>query len=102
MIVTFIWNVAEIICIRARGGNRGIHPGAVVAIDLIAWLGWAFILVLFSASGIVRRPRYLIEDYSGYYRYNYDEDKVTDEDRKLEDEIRGKGRAILAFLALVV
>jgi hypothetical protein len=91
------------ICILKRGGNRGIHPGAVVAIDLLAWLGWGCVLLLVSVMGMITRPRYMIEDYSGYddsygrYTYGYDESKVTAEDAALEKEIAGKGRAMVAF-----
>ncbi len=50
-------------------------------------------------SSVATRPRYMIEDYSGYsdYRYGYDPDKVTDEDKALEATILGKSRAIVAF-----
>ncbi|KAK4099347.1 hypothetical protein N658DRAFT_517426 [Parathielavia hyrcaniae] len=99
IIVTFAWDVAEIVCILKRGGNRGIHPGAVVAIDLFAWLGWGCLLLFLWASGMATRPRYVIEDYSGYdgANYRYDESKVTPEDAALEKQIRGKGRAMIAF-----
>ena len=41
----------------------------------------------------------MIEDYSGYDsdRYQYDESKVTAEDRALVTEIQGKGRAMIVF-----
>ena len=86
-------------CILKRGGNRGIHPGAIVAIDLLAWLGWAIVDLLLSSFGVISRPRYMIDDYSGYDsdRYRYDESKVTDEDRALVTEIQGKGRAMIVF-----
>jgi hypothetical protein len=38
--VAFVWSLVESICICARGGHRGIHPGACIAIDLILWLGF--------------------------------------------------------------
>ncbi|KAH6842464.1 hypothetical protein B0I37DRAFT_314340 [Chaetomium sp. MPI-CAGE-AT-0009] len=102
MIVTFLWDVAEAICILKRGGNRGIHPGAVVAIDLLAWLGWAIVDLLLASFGLISRPRYVIQDYSGYDsdRYRYDPSMVTPEDKALENEIQGKGRAMLVFGAL--
>lgn len=76
-----------------------MHPGAIVAIDLIAWMGWAIVVLFLATVGLITRPRYLIEDYSGYddYRYRYDPSKVTPEDAKLEQEISGKGRAMVAF-----
>ncbi|EAQ84567.1 predicted protein [Chaetomium globosum CBS 148.51] len=99
IIVTFVWDVAEAACILKRGGNRGIHPGAIVAIDLLAWLGWAIVDLMLSTFGVISRPRYMIQDYSGYDndRYQYDESKVTPEDRALETEIQGKGRAMIVF-----
>ncbi|KAG7286270.1 hypothetical protein NEMBOFW57_008578 [Staphylotrichum longicolle] len=98
--ITFIWDVAEAICILKRGGNRGIHPGAIVAIDLLVWLGWGFVDLVLGTAGLLGRARYLIEDYSGYddRRYRYDPSKVTAEDAALEKEIVGKGRAIVAFV----
>lgn len=49
--------------------------------------------------GVVTRPRYIIEDYSGYddYNYRYDESNVTPEDAALEKQIAAKGRAMVAF-----
>ena len=96
--MTFIWDVAEAISIVKRGGNRGIHPGAVVAVDLILWLGWAIVDLVMLTSGLVLRSRYLIQDYSGYdYPYTYNTSKVTAADTALEKVIAGKGRAMFAF-----
>jgi hypothetical protein len=69
-----------------------------VAVDLLAWLGWAIVDLLLSSFGVLR-PRYMIDDYSGYDsdRYQYDESKVTAEDRALATEIQGKGRAMVVF-----
>lgn len=39
--VSAIWSLAEGISILVRGGRRGIHPGANVALDLLLWLGLA-------------------------------------------------------------
>ncbi|KAK3305273.1 uncharacterized protein B0T15DRAFT_531800 [Chaetomium strumarium] len=104
LLATFIWDAAEAICIWKREGNRGIHPGAVVAIDLFCWLGWAVVDLFLVASGVTSRPRYLIEDYSGYddYRYTYDPSKVTPEDAQLEKDIMGKGEALVAFVSLTL
>lgn len=104
VVAASIWDIAELICIFKRGGNRGIHPGAIVAVDLILWLGWGLVALFLGASGITRRARYLIEDYSGYdgYRYRYDSTKVTDEDKKLEERVMGMGRAMVAFVTLAL
>ncbi|KAL2162478.1 hypothetical protein VTH06DRAFT_7392 [Thermothelomyces fergusii] len=37
--VSVTWALAEGICILVRGGHRGMHPGANVALDLLLWLG---------------------------------------------------------------
>ncbi|KAK4223603.1 hypothetical protein QBC38DRAFT_548351 [Podospora fimiseda] len=37
-VLSIIWTISESICILKRGGHRGIHPGANVALDLIIWL----------------------------------------------------------------
>ncbi|KAK0389634.1 hypothetical protein NLU13_3209 [Sarocladium strictum] len=51
--VALVWNIAEGICILARGGHRGIHPGACVGVDLILWLGFcaSSFLYLFFGYG---------------------------------------------------
>ncbi|KAK4235108.1 hypothetical protein C8A03DRAFT_18098 [Achaetomium macrosporum] len=104
LLATFIWDIAEAICIWKREGNRGIHPGAIVAVDLFCWLGWAVVDLFLGASGLASRPRYLIEDYSGYddYHYTYDPSKVTPEDAQLEKDIIGKGRALVAFTSFTM
>ncbi|KAH6898286.1 hypothetical protein B0T10DRAFT_102967 [Thelonectria olida] len=60
--LAFIWNVAESICICVRGGHRGIAPGAVVALDLLIWLGYLAAVVFHGIWGI--------SDY--YYEYGYE------------------------------
>ncbi|KAH8900352.1 hypothetical protein GQ53DRAFT_835421 [Thozetella sp. PMI_491] len=37
-VCSLLWSILDIICIIARGGHRGIHPGANVALDLLLWL----------------------------------------------------------------
>ncbi|KAH7162764.1 hypothetical protein B0J13DRAFT_536913 [Dactylonectria estremocensis] len=61
--VAFIWDVAESICLCTRRGHRGIHPGAVVGVDLILWLGYIVAVVLFGIIWGVN------DDY--YYSYYY-------------------------------
>ncbi|KAH6998362.1 hypothetical protein BKA56DRAFT_664955 [Ilyonectria sp. MPI-CAGE-AT-0026] len=46
--VAFIWNFSESICLCVRRGHRGIHPGAVVGVDLILWLGYLVAIVIFA------------------------------------------------------
>ncbi|KXX80754.1 hypothetical protein MMYC01_201472 [Madurella mycetomatis] len=40
-VASAIWSFSEILCIFARDGHRGIHPGACVAVDLLLWLALA-------------------------------------------------------------
>ncbi|SPQ26522.1 65edb3fb-c379-489a-9eac-a4c3862a4fa9 [Thermothielavioides terrestris] len=102
LIAPFIWDIAEGICILCRGGHRGIHPGAIVAIDLLCWLGWVVIVFFMCVSGLITRARYFIDDYSGYDDYQYDMSKVTPEDAQLEQSIEAKGRVMAAFGCLTV
>jgi hypothetical protein len=68
--------VAEIICILARRGHRGIHPGAVVALDLILWLGFiatTVLYALFHLGDVFLYDTYWYEDdYEYGYGYGYD------------------------------
>ncbi|KAF7549564.1 hypothetical protein G7Z17_g6301 [Cylindrodendrum hubeiense] len=61
--IAFIWNVSEGICLCVRRGHRGIHPGAVVGVDLVLWLGYLVAVVLFAImTGVA-------DGYYGYYEY---------------------------------
>ncbi|KAL2139465.1 hypothetical protein VTI28DRAFT_5132 [Corynascus sepedonium] len=99
-IVTFIWDVAESICIWKRGGHRGIHPGAIVAIDLIAWLGWAFVDLLLVPYTIVLSSGYYVDQTYGGNSYRYGEPEVSPEYEALLSEIQGKTHAIAAFAVM--
>ncbi|KAK4223253.1 hypothetical protein QBC38DRAFT_373524 [Podospora fimiseda] len=106
--VPFIWSVAEAICIWKRPGNRGIHPGAVVGVDLIIWLGLGFVHLVMLATGLWFRPERLIEGYyyhNGVYRGYHDRDDFDKEELakidELSDKIQGRGRATLTFLAFL-
>ncbi len=61
--VSIIWNVAEFICVLVRGGHRGIHPGAIVAIDLVLWGG--YIAAIFVYSSIFYY--FDFDEYSSWY-----------------------------------
>ncbi|KAK4152168.1 hypothetical protein C8A00DRAFT_44719 [Chaetomidium leptoderma] len=100
LIVTFVWDLAECFCILKRGGNRGIHPGAIVAIDLFAWMGWGLLDLFIAALGVASRPHYVIDDYNNYPLNGYDTPEVSDEDAQLERDVMGKGRALVAFTTL--
>ncbi|KAK1847978.1 hypothetical protein CCHR01_09412 [Colletotrichum chrysophilum] len=62
--VGIIWDTAELITICARGGRRGIHPGAHVGLHLIFWLCFA------AAVGLQGTYIYFrdVDDY--YYSYS--------------------------------
>ncbi|KAK7226045.1 hypothetical protein V2G26_014048 [Clonostachys chloroleuca] len=59
-VVSAIWNVAEVICILARRGRRGMHPAAIVSIDLLLWLGYVGLTVTYALVG-------WFDDYDYYY-----------------------------------
>ncbi len=84
--VSFIWDVAEGICILARRGRRGIHPGAIVAVDLLLWLGYAAGIACFGTIVF-----YSISD-SSYTRAYYYDDEHDD-----YAPLRNMSKAILAF-----
>jgi hypothetical protein len=109
LVVVFVWDIAEIICIMGRGGHRGIHPGAIVAIDLLAWLGWFGVSFFLGVSGVASRGYTWIKGYSGYsdesygYRHGYfDPSKALPQDVSLQAEIEGKGRALIAFSVIIM
>ncbi|KAK3987293.1 hypothetical protein QBC44DRAFT_331810 [Cladorrhinum sp. PSN332] len=102
LVVPFVWSIAEAFCIFKRGGNRGIHPGAVVAADLIIWLGLAFVDLVMISSGLLFSPQRLIEGY--YYhngKYRGDEEDTSDL-IELAAKIQGRGRAVVAFLTFLL
>jgi hypothetical protein len=67
-----LWDIAEGICILARGGHRGIHPGANVAVDLLIWLAFVpcivFLLFLGLASNL---GGLLTSSFGGSYGSGY-------------------------------
>ncbi|CAM1506543.1 Fc.00g061840.m01.CDS01 [Cosmosporella sp. VM-42] len=63
--LALLWDFSESICLCVRGGHRGIHPGACVGLDLIIWLGFAIISILFGLFG------YASYWYHEAYRYDY-------------------------------
>lgn len=65
-VVSAIWSLAEGICILARDGRRGIHPGANVALDLLLWLGFVAGSVVLGITGITVIYSYSYLDYLYY------------------------------------
>ncbi|KAL2265073.1 hypothetical protein VTJ83DRAFT_7583 [Remersonia thermophila] len=102
--LTFLWDVAEIICIAVRGGHRGMHPGAIIGVDLLMWLGWICETGLFGYLASYG-PESLIDGHSAQSRTDpedWDWSRTTPEDRALENEIQHKSRAAAAFMAFLV
>ncbi|KAJ9130528.1 hypothetical protein NKR23_g12153 [Pleurostoma richardsiae] len=64
--IALIWQIAEFITLCARGGYRGIHPGAHVALHLLIWIGWAVAVGIYSTL--------LSYDLGDYQDYGYDYD----------------------------
>jgi hypothetical protein len=63
-IVSAVWSLSDGICILARGGRRGIHPGANVALDLLLWMSCIVGVVIVSFFGIPANEDYLdVLDY---------------------------------------
>ena len=58
-IVSAVWSLSDGICILARGGRRGIHPGANVALDLLLWMCCMVGVVIVSVFGITSAKYYL-------------------------------------------
>ena len=64
--LSLIWSFSEIICIAVRGGHRGIHPGACVGLDLIIWLVFLVMVIIYALVGVLFRPYGSSYDYYGY------------------------------------
>ncbi|KAK3316804.1 hypothetical protein B0H66DRAFT_592929 [Apodospora peruviana] len=95
-----IWDIAEGICILARGGHRGIHPGANVGVDLLLWLALTACTVILWLIGIASSFLYVYCDSYYDYDYNYYRDDCDNLGYNL-NELIGKGRAILGLAAVL-
>ncbi|KAK4162956.1 hypothetical protein QBC43DRAFT_240320 [Cladorrhinum sp. PSN259] len=104
--VAFVWNIVEGFCIWKRPGNRGIHPGAIVAIDLVLWMVLALVDFSLAAVGLVFSSQRLIRG-TYYHNGSYLSDDDVDEEElerllKLADKIQGRGRVVVGFLGFLV
>ncbi|KAK4195471.1 hypothetical protein QBC40DRAFT_19966 [Triangularia verruculosa] len=111
-VVCIAWDIAEISCIYKRGGNRGIHPGAIVGVDLILWLGLVFISLLCISWSLIN-ARYHVEGYGRSINDPYNDDYGTrsyrDQDenyknpeyRALVNKINGLSKALSAFFCFL-
>ncbi|KAK4213164.1 hypothetical protein QBC37DRAFT_483223 [Rhypophila decipiens] len=91
------WDITEGICILARGGHRGIHPGACVGVDLILWLGLTACTTLLGILGVG----------SGFFAYYYDyyDSLYFDDaygDGGVYNDLVNKGRAVLGLGATLI
>ncbi|KAL1841529.1 hypothetical protein VTJ49DRAFT_6958 [Mycothermus thermophilus] len=72
------WALAEGIAILVRGGHRGIHPGANVALDLLIWLG----IVPAITLPYIANPMYpgwgTYDSYRARYYSNYTYNPAAD------------------------
>ncbi|KAK5662273.1 hypothetical protein OQA88_8179 [Cercophora sp. LCS_1] len=93
--VSLAWNVAEGICIVTRGGHRGIHPGANVALDLLLWLALVCVCVALWFLG-------LASSAIGSYSYFSSYDDLYNDAYYSAREIAGKGQAMLGICAVLV
>ncbi|RYP88808.1 hypothetical protein DL769_000235 [Monosporascus sp. CRB-8-3] len=94
--VALCWSVAELITICARTGQRGIHPGAHVALHLLLWLGFCASLGL---NGLSLASMLIYSEYSEYYDYDYDYDYY---DTYGFSGYLGAIQALVAFLSLLI
>ncbi|KAK4191032.1 hypothetical protein QBC35DRAFT_448649 [Podospora australis] len=103
IIVCFVWSIAEGFSIWGRGGHRGIHPGAIVAVDLIIWLGLAFIDVVLGVSSMLSGYYYYSDYYSGYYdsRGRWVSGGRSSSSSSERDRLVALGRALFAFFVLL-
>jgi len=95
--VALAWSLAEGICILARGGRRGIHPGACVGVDLILWLGLTACTTMIALFGIA--SAHILGYYSYSYGYYDDYYGYSDLDGYNLSDLIGKGRAIVGLSA---
>ncbi|KAM7194180.1 hypothetical protein V8F20_008100, partial [Naviculisporaceae sp. PSN 640] len=91
------WDIAEGICILARGGHRGIHPGACVGVDLILWLGLIACTVILGLIGVGTNG--FLYYYSSSYYDSYD---FYDYDMGLYSDMITKGRAMLGLASCLI
>ena len=99
--LSLIWNFSEAICVLTRGGHRGIHPGANVALDLILWLGLTGVCV---ALALINRGASVVS--GSYYGILYRRDHTNSLD--LFDDaadtfagLRSKSQALLGLGAVL-
>ncbi|KAK3902203.1 hypothetical protein C8A05DRAFT_34110 [Staphylotrichum tortipilum] len=90
--VSVVWTFCDFICILARGGRRGIHPGANVALDLLLWLGLVAGTIVLWLVG-------LASDIAGYDSYSYISGSSRYYTSYYNGSIAGRGQAILGLAA---
>ncbi|OIW28233.1 hypothetical protein CONLIGDRAFT_370266 [Coniochaeta ligniaria NRRL 30616] len=98
--IAVIWQAAEFITVWASKTNRGIHPGANVALHLIIWLV-AILGVGFLATFVAYDVENLdeIRNDSDSSRYSYSYYNALDADSLAA--LLGLEEALLAFMSLL-
>ena len=105
-VLAVCWDIAEGISILARGGHRGIHPGANVALDLLIWLGFLGVVIVLELVGAAARAVSSVNDdldLSGFNRGTVFEKREFGDD--LWSDIggtTGKAQAIMGLGATVL
>ena len=100
-IVSAVWALSEGICIFARGGHRGIHPGACVAVDLLLWLTFIGSTVALWFLGIATAiASGTLDGLANYNRdpYEWSDNSVSD----TMDGLVAKGQALVGLGATLV
>lgn len=79
-----------------------MHPGAIVGVDLLSWMGWV-VICFFVGFSMFRDPegwaeRYIHHDMSDYSKPNWW--VVSPEDQPLLEALKAKLRTMFAFSSL--
>lgn len=67
-----LWNVAEIVTLLVTKGEKGIVPGAHVALHLMIVLAWVACIPLLLLTGLVVLPGAYSYSYAIRYNNAYD------------------------------
>ncbi|KAF4123568.1 hypothetical protein GMORB2_6269 [Geosmithia morbida] len=70
--IAFVWAMVDGACLAFRRNHEGVHPGLVVVLDLLLWLGLIAGTILFSFMHYVSDP-YYSDDYYDFDADDYDE-----------------------------
>lgn len=98
MILALLWDMIEGLAIVIRAHHRGLHPGSVVAMDLIAWLalvggnaGLGYIGMATDLNDTLRYP------LSAYHRQG----TISPDLRDDVQEVARMGVVVIALLTIL-